>query len=303
MAAKRLAQNDYNLYLNYAEDFMINKSIILNIGSSCFVRCSGCYNHFADSIRQKNSISADAVIDFAVLLWQEGLTKITFGGGDPLSHSDIIPILRAVKGLGFRVHLDTVGTAFDQAAETIFYGRLNIPLQVIADIAPYVSVFGIPLDGSCQSIAQLFRKGRPNFFEEQFRIVRALSQAQQSVCINTVAHRGNIADLQQLHQLLLPLHIYKWQIFEYMPIGELGYKNRAQFELEEGEFEQLQSNMEALVSPMPIQFKSRKLRSDMYLIIDDAGTAWLPTQDDSRVIFGNICSHDSRKQLIKQLCA
>ncbi|BDE09049.1 hypothetical protein [Lactococcus cremoris] len=90
-----------------------------------------------------------------------------------------------------------------------------------------VDFIGIPIDGSTDEIIQLFRRGRKNFLDEQLKVLSFLEKINATVCINTVLHSGNFNDLNNIHSIISRFNnVRKWQIFEFMPIGELGYKNK-----------------------------------------------------------------------------
>lgn len=278
------------------------RSIILGAGPSCFVRCPGCYNHFADSLQHGNTVTLDGIRQFGEEAFHRGYAKITVGGGDPLSRPDIIEILRSLRELGFKISLDTVGTVFNAPAETIFHGR-----RLISQVSPLammglVDLVGIPLDGSNQDIAQIFRTGRPTLFEEQMKTIKSLGAAGLSVCVNTVASACNVHDLPKLLECLMCLPIVKWQIFQFMPIGPLGAKHVEQFFVSKREFESVVDRVLELHKQFgcsfEIQPKSIEDRRGRYLMVDDAGEAWIPTgYRDERVLIGNISLNKGRSVL------
>ncbi len=92
------------------------KRIIISAGRSCFVCCAGCYNFFG---RNKDLVSTSTIIDFLKKI--DGVKKVTVGGGDSLSRSDILQLLSEIKKLGCIVYLDTVGTSFLSDTQTVFH--------------------------------------------------------------------------------------------------------------------------------------------------------------------------------------
>lgn len=207
------------------------RSVILSASNSCFVACPGCYNHFGDSIADTT-----AVIAFVAELHHRiGLEKITVGGGDPLTRSDIVDLLAGLRALELRIHLDTVGTAFLRDAQVHFMGRGTTRQVDPAAVSRFVELLGIPLDGSTDEIFRRFR--RFSSVTEQEKILTILDTVGAAVCVNTVVHQGNVADLERIASLILQHpSVYEWQLFQFMPIGPLEHHNRARFEISEEVF-------------------------------------------------------------------
>lgn len=265
------------------------RSIILNIGTSCFVKCPGCYNHFASSVKLGNTITNDEIITFLIELKKIGVTKVTIGGGDPLSRKYIVDLVYEIKKLDFYINMDTVGTALLGNALTVFFGKLNIKKVSIDDLMKSVDVIGIPLDGSTNKIATSFRLGRKDFFEEQILIIDSLLEKGYKVCVNTVLNKNNYHDIHNIFEILKGKKIFKWQIFQFMPIGIFGNKNKEDFLVEDSIFESVQDEiLSKNLLPFDVQFKSANNRKKSYLILDDSGVAWIPTQNEEKSILGSV---------------
>ena len=280
----------------------IRRSIILNIGTSCFVQCIGCYNHFGNSVNLGGGISFREILDFAEKARDIGYGKITVGGGDPLSRPDLFLVLRGLKELGFSVNLDTVGTAFLQESSTIFYGKLKIPKIPIDSLKQFVSIVGIPLDGSTNEIVAAFRTGRPHILTEQIDIIKRLVGSKIPTCVNTVVSSLNVHDLDNIYDIVSRLNVEKWQLFQFMPIGPLGSSQSDRLQISEEDFNRSTSNIiagnENQGSRVTIVAKSITDRQGAYLIVDDQGGAWSPTGvGRDRVIFGSIKESGGRSVL------
>ncbi len=277
-------------------------SLNISVARSCFVKCLGCYNHFGNS---PNLISMQNILRFLTDAKKRKFTKVTLCGGDPLSRPNIIDLLKKIKELGFFISLDTVGTPLLGAAKTIFYGNTLINKINEADIAQYVDLVGIPLDGPSDEITSLFRTERVNHFAEQILILKKLSAAQAKICINTVVHKGNITYIEKILPILNDFEgIKKWQLFQFMPIGPLGYKNRNSYEVSDEDFFLLRAKMtkhkENFLKDVNLEFKAKAERKGNYMFIDSEGLAWVPNveineewdkQKDTthkRVIIGDI---------------
>lgn len=278
------------------------KEISLAIGKSCFLRCSGCYNHFSPNAL----IDRDKVIIFTRFLKENyGLKKVTLCGGDPLSRPDILEILSYLKGLGLTIHLDTTGVPLFDDAKIIYFGTgivKRIPLDKISGL---IDVMGLPLDGPDDIVNRFFREGRRGYISEVIHLISNLNHLDQNICINTVVHKNNSNSLTQIADIIAPLNVTTWQLFQFAPTGPIGYANRNKFYITEKDFDrsikQLKTYITANKIKIQIEGKSISRRKDNYLLVDSSGDIWCPKKTVSgrkwgpnlptnkeRVIFGNI---------------
>jgi MoaA/NifB/PqqE/SkfB family radical SAM enzyme len=255
----------------------MHRSVILSASNSCFVACPGCYNYFGTTI-----LDTSSVVGFVDQLRERfGLRKITIGGGDPLTRHDITDLLVKIHGLGLSIHLDTVGTAFLGGAPIRFMGRGIAHSVDPAAVAAVVDLVGIPLDGSTDSINQRFR--RFSSLIQQQAILDRLDALGAAVCVNTVVHAGNVGDVNNI-ALLLAAHpcVREWQLFQFMPMGPLGHRNRTRFELSASTYDRAVRNLRRVVPPrVRVTAKSSASRKNRYLLVDSAGLVWFPCQEGS----------------------
>lgn len=289
-------------------------SLNISVARSCFVKCLGCYNHFGQS---PNLISTENIFCFLSAAKDEGFTKVTLCGGDPLSRPDIIDLLKKIKTLEFFISLDTVGTPILDEVKTIFYGNSLINKINEADLAKFVDSLGIPLEGPSNEIISHFRTERPNQFDEQILILRKLSAVQAKICINTVVHKENIKYIKEMLPIIHGLDgIKKWQLFQFMPIGPLGYKNRNIYEVTDEDFFILKDKMiqykKQFSKPIDLEFKAKAERKGNYMFVDSEGLAWVPNmmmneewneQKDTthkRIIIGNLNILEDHKKILER---
>lgn len=292
--------------------------INISVGRSCFVKCTGCYNFFG---KEKKPLDTKTILDFLGLASKYGFEKVTFDGGDPLSRPDIIDLVEETKKLNYKISLDTVGTPLLKDQNTIFFGRSEVKQVAAERLAKNIDMLGIPLDGSTAEIAKLFRTGRDNFFGEQLEILTLLNGYKTNLCLNTVAHKMNVNDIPAMFGIIEKFSSIKmWQIFQYMPIGPLGYKNRDQFLICENAFKLLEDTLNAKIQKtnIPADFilnmKSCSSRKGIYMLIDSDGFAWMPKYclktkqwddktdtNNQRFIFGNIRNPDDQARILEYM--
>jgi MoaA/NifB/PqqE/SkfB family radical SAM enzyme len=275
------------------------RSVILSAGTSCFVACPGCYNYFGRTITDTGQVLRFV----AGLRSRFGIRKITVGGGDPLTRPDIVALLTGLHGLGLRIHLDTVGTAFLGPAPIRFMGTGTASRVPADEVAAVSDLIGIPLDGSTDAVQQQFR--RHATVASQLAVLSLLSRAGARICVNTVVHSGNSGDLAAVAGLLGEFTgVVEWQLFQFMPIGPLGHRNRERFLISEADFQRaVAAARDSVPGHVRIAAKSAAGRKHRYLLIDSAGLVWTPEQsraaawhsqdiNDRRHLIGNLSDAD-----------
>lgn len=287
-------------------------SINLSVGRSCFIQCNGCYNHFG---KTSFLTKTDHILSFLRKAKGKGISKVTLCGGDPLSRPDIVELVGEIKNLGYYITLDTVGTAFLGNVQTIFFGNNIIPRIDPLFLAEKIDLIGIPLDGANNAEMAYFRTGRENIFDEQLKIIDLLKEARAKVCVNTVVNKGNVNGIKQLcSQVENILPIEKWQLFQFMPIGPLGSKNRALYEITDEQFAYCQAEVIEYFLKKNfienIEFKAKAERKGNYMLIDANGSAWIPDstitslwyadQDSNgnRFVLGSLSNEDDHERIL-----
>ncbi|MHB0856349.1 MAG: anaerobic ribonucleoside-triphosphate reductase activating protein [Anaerolineae bacterium] len=111
--------------------------------AGCNLNCGYCHNRWM--IDAGRVVEAITVAD--LLAWLEKrqglLDAVCISGGEPTLQPDLVPLMRAIKALGFMVKLDTNGTQPERLAEILGAG-----------LADYVAMdLKAPLDTRYQTVA------------------------------------------------------------------------------------------------------------------------------------------------------
>lgn len=267
------------------------------VSNSCFVYCKGCYSY---SRTEKNKVvPTEKIIDFLKYVYEQGIKKVTFCGGDPLCREDIVNLLEQTKKIGFSVVLDTVGR--NLLNDIKLTDNLTIKKIETKKVAELVDVIGIPIDGSTNEIFKSFRYSNYDILSEEIQICNELKKYNANICINTVAHKKNLLDAQNMARLLNSMpFIKKWQIFQYSPTGKYGNLFRNEFEISDYEYDFFKNEVSKEYHYDNVEFKSLEFRKNTYMLIDNSGNAWLQNMEVSnsykeRTIIGNILNHDDWK--------
>jgi len=258
------------------------------IGPNCPVRCDGCYNFFGNTALSGELVTAAEVIDFAGAAQVEGVTQATLSGGDPLFHPEIVPLAQGLNGLGLKVKLDTVGTAFLGDARIVYKGKGTAKGVAVADIAQSVDYVNIPLDGACQTTVANFRRGRSSLFDETVAVAGLLREAGVSFGFNTVANTSNLDELPAIRDIAEEVGATEWQVFEYDPNGPNPTTKKPKLKLAPGQFDEATRNLVSTSGNLKVVCKSLATRTGAYFLVDDSGHAWKPAGEGLRQVFGHI---------------
>lgn len=190
----------------------------------CNMQCPFCFIPFSGE--KPNS-------ELTKLLLKEckqlGIKVITFGGGDPLNHSDFLKLSSFAKSLGFIVHVDT--------------NTINLRLFNINELVNNVDVIGIPIDGSNAILHNEMRSSKSHF-NLVIDNLKRLSDKSIKIKINTVLSAINYKDLQNIKALISSFsdNIYTWSIYQYWPLHHAS-SVKQYYELSEENFFDAISNL------------------------------------------------------------
>lgn len=282
------------------------------VSQSCFVHCKGCYS-FSREEEKGKMMSTDKLINFLRYVYDSGCQKVTLCGGDPLTRYDIIELLEKIKAIGFTISLDTVGSPI---IGDVVCDKHTIVRKIDAKkLAELVDMIGIPIDGSTNEIFKRFRQTKVDLINQQLAVCEELHQFGAHICINTVAHKGNLEDAYELAQLIKGVnYISKWQIFQYEPLGKFGLRNRELFEITDKQFSDFQATvLEVFDNDISrLQFKASHNRKNAYMLIDNSGNAWIPAYENmslskfsyvlnESVIIGNVKNSEDWNKICSYL--
>ncbi len=262
----------------------------LFVSNECFFYCKGCYSLSKFEQRGK-CLTIDEITAFLKFVRSKGVDRVTLCGGDPLTRSDIIPLLEKINVIGLKVSLDTVGAVLLKDIELA--GKTLKRIDV-AQISKLVDIIGIPIDGSTDEICRKFRNSSRFSLEEQIEICKLLHKHNIRICINTVAHRQNLDDSTALCKTVENLgFINKWQIFQFSPQSR---NCKEEYEITLDEFETFKNSITENFKGenTSLEFKNCSDRKNLYTMIDNDGNAWIPTFSEGyndinkRSVIGNI---------------
>lgn len=262
---------------------MSNRSLIIQCTNSCPCICPGCYNFFSTG-----QISIEDIDRFiAEYNKRFGLSKITLSGGDPLLRKDLTVIINKICDRKIPITIDTVGTVFLNEIDH----ELLLSLKKI-------SYLGLPIDGIKDQTIQQFRNN--STFEKCLKIVKRSQEIVPAICINTIVHSKNLDEILDIATIVNNNpSIFKWQLFQFMPIGPGGFANKSLYSISNTEFENLECALKGISfrDSLKVECKSIENRKNKYLILGCDGVLWLPQMGPNRKIIGNVLENDIFERL------
>lgn len=272
------------------------------VSNNCFTYCKGCYSYSREE-KIKSLLPSEDIINYLKYAYKRGIKKITICGGDPLTRNDIIYLLKEIKSIGFIISLDTVGTNIIDDVKInnkIEYKKINVK-----ELTKYIDVIGIPIDGSNNEIIKLFRPTNLDIINNQIKICKELQKYNANICINTVVHKGNLNDANDISDLIKQLNVKQWQLFQFEPLGKYGFLNRKKYEITNEEFNEFRNKIVKKFkdSDVKITFKNNNDRINKYMLIDNSGNAWIPSFEKKHIrkIIGNIKNKEDWKIIFKYI--
>lgn len=275
------------------------KKINLCIAKHCFITCKGCYNNFCN----KKEISYKEIILFLKYAKENGLEKITLSGGDPLTRKDISKIINKCSKLKLKINLDTVGLSLTKS-RIVPSTKEKIHKFLNINILKKVESIGIPLDGSNNDIVSTFRIYKGDLFNEIINILEFFDKKNIKICINTVLHKENLQDVENIYNIIKKHScVKKWQVFQFMPIGTLGSKNAANYNIEVNDFLTAKKKIEKISKNgnIIVNFKTATERSYNYMLINSNGIAYKVDLDNEIETFGRLSDKSTWDNIINNL--
>jgi len=156
-------------------------AIIFTIG--CNFRCPYCHNpELVDETA--DIIPTEDVLDFLRTRIKQ-LDGVTITGGEPTMHDDLIPFIKEIKALGFKVKLDSNGTNPAMLERLINEELVDyLAMDIKAPFSDYASGVGRPVD--VEKIKESVRLIMSNTIPYEFRttVVKALLSSEDIINIS-----------------------------------------------------------------------------------------------------------------------
>ena len=200
---------------------MQRKEVCWNITTKCNQNCRYCHRFLGinDLCYEENEKILDNLI-------KDGITDITWTGGEALLYPNLIGLLKRAKQSGINNKLITNGMLLAQNDE-------------IKEICNYLDSLTLSIDSTNnETNAELGRE--INHYDNIKTILDYVKDKELKLNINTVVSKKNINQLDELGNFLNKYNISSWRVFQFMPLRETAEKNK-EFESKKGVFQKFEN--------------------------------------------------------------
>lgn len=227
------------------------RKVCWNITARCNQNCLYCHRFL--NVRELNYEENKQILDNLI---RDGVTHITWTGGEALLYPDLYKLIKFSKENGVYNRVIT-------------NGKLLVDNY---DVLNYLSDLTISLD-SIRSQTNLKLGRGEKHFENIKNILDYIQNGKYKklkVNVNTVVNKQNINEIKELGEFLNQYKIGIWKLYNFIPLRETAQKNRQLFEITESEFDnafqevyEKYENINNIVSK-----KQKELEKDVLIIAD-----------------------------------
>lgn len=249
--------------------------IIFNFTDECTMECPYCYIPFKkDKVSKLNSLRVmEKLCEFEP-------SKITIGGGDPLSYNFLPELVKVAYNQTKNVHIDTNG-----------YGHIKNPNN-LKKIIPYLSLLGLPLDGHNSTAHGNMRQDNKHF-KIVIDLIEETKKYNLNLKVNTVLSSKNYKEIDKLAKLLLEYDIKQWSIFQFWPLAR-GFEKQKDYYIDTNLYKSITSNLIINFPHLPIKAASIENRKSNYLFVTHNGNTYTisPSNPYKYKFLGSIFQND-----------
>jgi len=179
--------------------------VIWEMTQACDLNCAHCR---ANARPQRHPLELSTAEAFHLIdqIAEMKVPLFVLTGGDPLKRPDLMPIVQYACRRGVRTSL-TPSTTPLLARDAVFKLKESGLMRL-----------ALSLDGSTAELHDTFR-GVPGSYQRTLDAVGWCHEAGLPVQVNTTVSRRNLADLDNMIELLSSLRVVLWSVFFLVPTG------------------------------------------------------------------------------------
>lgn len=190
--------------------------IVFDISSNCNLNCRGCGTNAAKmgACSDNASMSFEDINNILQKIYEysqkHGVKPFIYlGGGEPLLHPEIVPIVkRASKLFGKNIGIDTNAT-------------IKEAFNTIVGLMPYLSYVGISLNG-LKEYHNWWTKNEYSFDNTKNVINKLCSEGLSDYFeVTSIATKKNIGDYEKFLHILKEMEVSNFSIHRAMPVGRM----------------------------------------------------------------------------------
>lgn len=218
-----------------------------HITKSCNFKCRFCYATFKDIPTKTMSLSEGQTI--ILKLYQHGLQKITFAGGEPLLHPNLKELIIYAKSIGLTTSIITNG-------ELLTYDWLK-------ELRPHLDWVGVSIDSlNNKTNREIGRNSNRNYIE----LLSMIKELGYKLKINTVVNKFN--KHENFNDLISLIKPDRWKVFQVLKVNGQNNQQFDKLSINTAEFNNFLDVHSYNKSIVP---ESNDLMTGSYLLIDYLG--------------------------------
>lgn len=197
---------------------MNRKKVCWKITSSCNQGCKYCFR-----VLGSEDLTYEENKKILMKLVDDGITDITWNGGEPLMYPHLFDLLKLAKENGIKNKLIT-------------NGKLLLNFKDSGVIEKYVDNLTVSLDTVNDEINKELG-GDSDYLKNIKNIFEFTKSKGINLNINTVVNRKNLNELSNLGSFLDNYNVNTWKLIEFSPFRETAKKNEEEFKISRFDFE------------------------------------------------------------------
>lgn len=204
---------------------------------------------------------------------QDGITNMTFTGGEPLLYPNILELLKLAEEKGIKGKLITNGHILATQPE-------------MREIYNHLDSITLSIDSINNELNEKMGRGYDHFRNIK-TVLDSLKGNDLKVNINTVVSKMNITYIEELGNFLKEYNINTWRIFKFIPLRETAKLNKDMFEISKADFRVNRPLFTSFSNIKKIEFREENDMESKYVLIMPNGNVVI-TENEQDVTIGNI---------------